>query len=153
MDSSSHAVDSGFQVLNSGFQSSVGSRFQRPGFPTPQAKIFRTPNSTSKSFSHFGILSYMGRHRLIAGDTFPNLWTTLFKAVTNRPFPSSRRPLFQNEGRCSAFDMEIMQAINNYWMSKFMIMYLWQVIDLSQRPFFIQLVPDIVSCTVIILRE
>ena len=49
--------------------------------------------------------------------------------------------------------MEIMQAINNYWMSKFMIMYLWQVIDLSQRPFFIQLVPDIVSCTVIILRE
>lgn len=34
-----------------------------------------------------------------------------------------------------------------------MIMYLWQVIDLSQRPFLIQLVPDIVSSTVIILRE
>ena len=25
----------------------------------------------------------------------------------NRPFPSSSGPLFQNEGRCSAFDMEI----------------------------------------------
>ena len=25
----------------------------------------------------------------------------------NRPFPSSHGPLFQNEGRCSAFDMEI----------------------------------------------
>ena len=26
---------------------------------------------------------------------------------TTRPFPSSPGPLFQNEGRCSAFDMEI----------------------------------------------
>ena len=26
----------------------------------------------------------------------------------NRPFPSSLGPLFQNEGRCSAFDVEIM---------------------------------------------
>ena len=26
---------------------------------------------------------------------------------TNRPFPSSSGPLFQNEGRCSAFDMAI----------------------------------------------
>ena len=25
----------------------------------------------------------------------------------NRPFRSSPRPLFQNEGRCSAFDLEI----------------------------------------------
>ena len=25
----------------------------------------------------------------------------------NRPFPSSPRPLYQNEGRCSAFDMEM----------------------------------------------
>ena len=25
----------------------------------------------------------------------------------NRPFPSSPGPLFQNEGRCSAFDIEI----------------------------------------------
>ena len=25
----------------------------------------------------------------------------------NRPFPSFPGPLFQNEGRCSAFDMEI----------------------------------------------
>ena len=25
----------------------------------------------------------------------------------NRPFPNSPGPLFQNEGRCSAFDMEI----------------------------------------------
>ena len=27
--------------------------------------------------------------------------------LNNRPFPSSPRPLFQNEGRCSAFDIEI----------------------------------------------
>ena len=27
--------------------------------------------------------------------------------INNRPFPCSPRPLFQNEGRCSAFDMEI----------------------------------------------
>ena len=26
---------------------------------------------------------------------------------SNRPFPSSPGPLFQNEGRCAAFDMEI----------------------------------------------
>ena len=26
---------------------------------------------------------------------------------TNRPFLSSAEPLFQNEGRCSAFDMEM----------------------------------------------
>ena len=31
----------------------------------------------------------------------------LRKAKTIRPFPSSLGPLFQNEGRCSAFDMEI----------------------------------------------
>ena len=31
----------------------------------------------------------------------------LFNGVGNRPFPSSPGPLFQNEGRCSAFDMEI----------------------------------------------
>ena len=27
--------------------------------------------------------------------------------TTNRPFPSSPGPLFQNEGKCSAFDMEM----------------------------------------------
>ena len=32
-----------------------------------------------------------------------NSWVLAF----NRPFPSSPGPLFQNEGRCSAFDMEI----------------------------------------------
>ena len=30
-----------------------------------------------------------------------------FFSCFNRPFPSSSGPLFQNEGRCSAFDMEI----------------------------------------------
>ena len=29
------------------------------------------------------------------------------KTISNRPFPSSPEPLFQNEGRCSAFGMEI----------------------------------------------
>ena len=32
----------------------------------------------------------------------------LFRWFDNRPFPSSPGPLFQNEGRCSAFDMEIL---------------------------------------------
>ena len=29
------------------------------------------------------------------------------KNIPNRPFPSSPGPLFQNDGRCSAFDMKI----------------------------------------------
>ena len=29
------------------------------------------------------------------------------RSKANKPFPSSPGPLFQNEGRCSAFDMEI----------------------------------------------
>ena len=29
------------------------------------------------------------------------------QTILNSPFPSSPEPLFQNEGRCSAFDMEI----------------------------------------------
>ena len=29
------------------------------------------------------------------------------RSIGNRPFPSFPGPLFQNEGRCSAFDMEI----------------------------------------------
>ena len=29
------------------------------------------------------------------------------KGLFNRPFPSSPGPLFQNEGRCSAFDVEV----------------------------------------------
>ena len=33
--------------------------------------------------------------------------TFLFLSYFNRPFLSSPGPLFQNEGRCSAFDMEI----------------------------------------------
>ena len=41
------------------------------------------------------------------------LWKSIFingilcSNKDNRPFPSSPEPLFQNEGRCSAFDMEI----------------------------------------------
>ena len=31
----------------------------------------------------------------------------VLSALANKPFPSSSAPLFQNEGRCSAFDMEI----------------------------------------------
>ena len=34
-----------------------------------------------------------------------------FKSCMFRPFPSSPGPLFQNEGRCSAFDMEIIFII------------------------------------------
>ena len=47
------------------------------------AKICWIPDSTSKSFPDSGI------------------------RTNNRSFPSSTGPLFQNEGRCSAFDMEI----------------------------------------------
>ena len=31
----------------------------------------------------------------------------LMRSKANKPFPSSPGPLFQNEGRCSVFDMEI----------------------------------------------
>ena len=37
----------------------------------------------------------------------PNITTDHAITYTNRPFPSSPGPLFQNEGRCSIFDMEI----------------------------------------------
>ena len=38
----------------------------------------------------------------------PHVQNALFSNLTtNRPFSSSPGPLFQNEGRCSAFDMEI----------------------------------------------
>ena len=35
-----------------------------------------------------------------------------FNLIFNRPFPSSPGPLFQNEGRCSAFDTEIIFHAN-----------------------------------------
>ena len=42
------------------------------------------------------------------GDKERALWYFMvFSGVVNRPFPSSPGPLFQNERRCSAFDMEI----------------------------------------------
>ena len=36
---------------------------------------------------------------------------TLVGYLFNKPLPSSPGPLFQNEGRCSAFDMEIISVI------------------------------------------
>ena len=36
---------------------------------------------------------------------------TLVGYLLDRPLPSSTGPLFQNEGRCSAFDMEIISVI------------------------------------------
>ena len=33
--------------------------------------------------------------------------TIYYEAFTNRPFPSSPGPLYQNEVRCSTFDMEM----------------------------------------------
>ena len=37
----------------------------------------------------------------------PRYFTSRHKFHHNRPFPSSPGPLFQNEGRCSAFDVEM----------------------------------------------
>ena len=37
----------------------------------------------------------------------PDTYSVVLQVNINGPFPSSRGPLFQNEGRCSAFDMEI----------------------------------------------
>ena len=31
----------------------------------------------------------------------------VFSVVVNRPFPSTPRPMYQNEVKCSAFDMEM----------------------------------------------
>ena len=36
-----------------------------------------------------------------------------FSSYCNRPFPSSPGPLFQNEGRCSAFDTEVIFHSHN----------------------------------------
>ena len=46
-------------------------------------------------FEAFEVFFFSGPHK------------DLFLRVINRPFPSSPGPLFQNKGRCSAFDMEI----------------------------------------------
>ena len=48
---------------------------------------------------------------LLKAQTFTHPITLLYhislKTVSSRPFPSSSGPLFQNEGGCSAFDIEI----------------------------------------------
>ena len=42
------------------------------------------------------------------GDKQRSLWCVMvFCGVFNRPFPSSPGPLYQNEVRCSTFDMEM----------------------------------------------
>ena len=48
---------------------------------------------------------------LLKAQTFTHPITLLYhislNTVSSRPFPSSPGPLFQNEGGCSAFDIEI----------------------------------------------
>ena len=44
---------------------------------------------------------------LLVTDILHSGWCQLQNNLANRPFPSSPGLLFQNEGRCSAFDMEI----------------------------------------------
>ena len=41
------------------------------------------------------------------GRCASGVWALRNDFAQNRPFPSSPGPLFQNKGRCSAFDMEI----------------------------------------------
>ena len=55
-----------------------------------------TKGSFSVTKSHIHSFSKLG----LGHQMFSSL-------LSNRPFPSSLGPLFQNEGRCSAFDMEI----------------------------------------------
>ena len=43
----------------------------------------------------------------LLGSGFIDMTSGSYLAQQNRPFPSSPGPLFQNEFRCSAFDMEI----------------------------------------------
>ena len=51
-------------------------------------------------------LNYYNFHELVLCKSFVGFsWYVL--SNQNRPFLSSPGPLFQNEGRCSAFDMEI----------------------------------------------
>ena len=57
----------------------------------------------------FTSVTYRWRH---PGEANSTRWRTRFFAwitwpAKNRPFPSSPGPLFQYEGRCSAFDMDI----------------------------------------------
>ena len=52
-------------------------------------------------------LKYVDRlFNCVSQITLLLLFTNFFSRI-NRPFPSSPGPLFQNEDRCSAFDMEI----------------------------------------------
>ena len=69
--------------LDSGFQSLVWFRNPWAVFRIPKLRILDSGKISRIPKSGF---PYIGR---------------------NRPFPSSHGPLFQSEGRCSAFDMEI----------------------------------------------
>jgi len=48
-----------------------------------------------------------GDFSLLFGGRIPGKCCFPSSTTFNRPFPSSPGPLHQNEGRCSAFDMEI----------------------------------------------
>ena len=72
--------------LDSGFQSLVWFRNPWAVFRIPKPRIL----DSGKNFQDSEIwIPYIGRNR------------------RNRPFPSFFGPLFQSEGRCSTFDMEI----------------------------------------------
>ena len=48
-----------------------------------------------------------GQYESACGYVIFNMAIIMKDLYGNRPFPSSIGPLFENEGRCSAFDMEI----------------------------------------------
>ena len=68
------------------------------------------------------------QYSLNIAPTLENLkslqWTQIrgfYSTLTNRPFVSSTGPLFQNEGRCLAFDIEIIvhsRANNTHFHKK-----------------------------------
>ena len=66
----------------------------------------KTVNSFKTYFPLFSKTAKLDSDLLKAYEESRNLPLTIQTSV-NRPFPSSPAPLFQNEGKCSAFDMEI----------------------------------------------
>ena len=71
-------------------------------FYLPFAPSYSSTIQLFRSSSNFLFSLHHHHHNHHISILFPPL-----PPPHNRPFPSSFGPLFQNEGRCSAFDMEI----------------------------------------------
>ena len=63
--------------------------------------VLENPNTAVRFFFFSEVLNKY------VGESEANIRLADIRVITNRPFPISPGPLYQNEVECSAFDMEI----------------------------------------------